>query len=205
MFLELRRRGLTRHDASKGLDRAWLSADGAMTKATLGGKAGRNPTDRGKLGTKRSLLAEGRGVPAGLGVDGANRNDFQLLRRTVESIPVARPQPSRRRKPGLRLDKGYDLKEVRELLREFGFTPHVRARGEEAQAIRRKPGFQARRRAAERDRSWRSRFRAILVRRGKKAVNDLATLHLACAHIAFTPAGLLRRCMRSLARRACGA
>ena len=40
------------------------------------------------------------------------------------------------------LDKGYDSQEVRDVLEEFGFTAHIRSRGEEAQAIKasREPG-----------------------------------------------------------------
>ena len=38
--------------------------DGAMTKAALGGKkVGKNPTDRGKIGTKRSVLTEATASP----------------------------------------------------------------------------------------------------------------------------------------------
>ena len=43
------------------------------------------------------------------------------------------------------LDKGYDYDEIREILKEFGFTAHIRARGEEAQAIKREAGYKARR------------------------------------------------------------
>ena len=57
---------------------------------------GKNPTDRGKIGTKRSVLTDGRGVPIGLAVDGANRNDFKLTRETIESIAVERPDPPQR-------------------------------------------------------------------------------------------------------------
>jgi transposase len=39
--------------------------------AGWGGKTGPNPTDRGKRGTKRSLLTDGRGVPPGLALAGA--------------------------------------------------------------------------------------------------------------------------------------
>ena len=55
------------------------------------GKVGKNPTDRGKIGTERSVLTDGCGVPLGLAVDGANRNDFKLTRETIESIAVERP------------------------------------------------------------------------------------------------------------------
>ena len=83
---------------------------------------GKNPTDRGKIGTKRSVLTDGGGVPIGLAVDGANRNDFKLTRETIESIAVERPEPTDDTPQGMCLDKGYDYDEVRELLTEFGFT-----------------------------------------------------------------------------------
>ena len=38
------------------------------------------------------------------------------------------------------LDKGYDFDEVRNTLEEFGFTAHIRSRGEEAKAIKRGQG-----------------------------------------------------------------
>lgn len=152
----------------------------------------KNPTDRGKQGTKRSLLSEGGGVPIGLCVAGSNRNDFKLLRETIESIAVERPVPTPEREQGMCLDKGYDYDEVREILEEFGFTAHIRARGEEAQAIKREAGYKARRRwVVERTHSWMNRFRAILIRWEKKAANFLALLHLACAYITFKQAGLL--------------
>src|SRR5580658_3764829 len=45
------RQGLLEYDKIVGIDWAWLAADGAMTKAPLGGpKTGPNPTDRAKGG-----------------------------------------------------------------------------------------------------------------------------------------------------------
>jgi putative transposase len=43
------------------------------------------------------------------------------------------------------LDKGDDYDEVRELLVEFRFTAHIRARGEEAKALKQEARFKARR------------------------------------------------------------
>ena len=191
VFLKLWQVGLAEYDALHGIDWAWLSMDGAMSKAPLGGKVGKNPTDRGKQGTKRSLLSEGGGVPIALCVAGSNRNDFKLLGETIESIALERPMPTVEREQGMCLDKGYDYDEVREILVEFGFTAHIRARGEEAQAIEREAGYKARRWVVERTHSWMNRFRAILVRWEKKAANFLALLHLACAYITFKQAGLL--------------
>ena len=45
------------------------------------------------------------------------------------------------RPQGMCLDKGYDYDEVRAILGEFGFTAHIRARGEEARAIKREAGW----------------------------------------------------------------
>ena len=89
------------------------------------------------------------------------------------------------------LDKGYDYREVYEILQEFAFTAHVRSRGEEAQALKREGGYRARRWVVERAQSWMNRFRAVLVRWEKKAGNYLALLHLACAYITFKRGSLL--------------
>ena len=95
MFVTLWAEGLQEYDALKGLDWRWTAMDGAMTKAPLGGeRTGKNPTDRGKLGAKRSVLTEANGVPVGLAVEGANRHDKKLVEATLESIPVERPEPT---------------------------------------------------------------------------------------------------------------
>jgi putative transposase len=157
----------------------------------LGGeKTGPNPTDRGKAGAKRSLLTEGHGVPIGLAIEGAQRHDMKLLRPTIESLLVERPEPTEEQPQGMCLDKGYDYDEVRAILQEFGFTAHIRSRGEEAKELAREAGKRARRWVVERSHSWMNRFRRILVRWEKKAEHYLAFLHFACALIAFRAAGL---------------
>ena len=191
VFLKLWQVGVEQFDELKGIDWEWLSMDGAMTKAPLGGKkTGPNPTDRGKAGVKRSLLTEGHGVPIGVAIDGANRHDMKLVRATIESIVVERPEPTEERPQGMCLDKGYDYEEVRATLREFGFTAHIRSRGEEARDIAREAGKRARRWVVERSHSWLNRFRRLLVRWEKKPEHYLAFLHFACGLIALRAAGL---------------
>jgi putative transposase len=133
---------------------------------------------------------EGHGVPIGVAVEGANRHDMKLVRATVESLVVERPAPTEDHPQGMCLDKGYDYDEVYAILQEFGFTAHVRPRGEEAKAIKREAGFKARRWVVERAHSWMNRFRRLLIRWDKKPENYLAFLHFACGLIAFRAAGL---------------
>ena len=83
-----------------------------------------------------------------------------------------------------------------DLVAEFGFSAHIRSRGEEAQALRdeikQEARYRARRWVVERTHSWMNRFRRILIRWEKKAVNYclyLALLHLVCAYITFRKAG----------------
>jgi transposase len=191
VFLKLWQAGVEQFDELKGIEWAWLSMDGAMTKAPLGGEdTGPNPTDRAKSGVKRSLLTEGSGVPIGLAVEGANRHDMKLVRETIENLVVKRPDPNPEQAQGMCLDKGYDYQEVRDILAEFGFTAHIRSRGEEAKELAQEAGKRARRWVVERTHSWMNRFRRILIRWEKKPENYLAFLHFACALIAFRAAGL---------------
>ena len=130
-------------------------------------------------------------MPVGVVVDGANRHDMKLVESTLESIPIERPAPTLQNPQGLCLDKGSDYDEVRDLVREFGYTAHIRARGEEAQAIKRQAGFKARRWVVERTHSWMNRFRRILIRWEKIPENYLALLHFVCALITLRCAEVL--------------
>jgi putative transposase len=111
-------------------------------------------------------------------VEGANKNDFKILRDTLKSIPIKRPPLTVQRPQGLSLDKGYDYEEVRVLLKRFHFAPHIRSRGEEARSIRKDPRIKARRWVVERTHSWMNRFRAILIGWTKKPESFTAQLHL---------------------------
>ena len=191
VFLKFWQAGIKQFDELCGVEWDWLAMDGAMTKAPLGGgKTGPNPTDRGKSGVKRSRLPEGHGVPIGLAVEGANQHDMKLVRTTIESLAVVRPEPMNEHPQGMCLDKGYDYDEVSAILQAFSFTAHVRPRGEEARAIKREAGFKARRWVVQRAHSWMNRFRRLLIRWEKKPANYLAFLHFACGLIAFRAAGL---------------
>ena len=66
VFHEIWRLGLLDYDEALGIDWSWLAADGAMTKAPLGGaKTGPNPTDRAKGGRSARSSSRLRGSRSG--------------------------------------------------------------------------------------------------------------------------------------------
>ena len=79
-------------------------------------------------------------------------------------------------------------RESRRLVDDYGFTAHIRSRGEEIAEKLQTPGWRARRWVVEACHSWLNRNRGLLVRWSKKAENHLALLMLACALIAFKKA-----------------
>ena len=82
-----------------------------MTKALLGGDgSGANPTDRGKKGTKKSILIDGKGMPLSVTVDGANRHDKILVKGTLDAIIIQRP--SHEGIQNMCMDKAYDFPDI---------------------------------------------------------------------------------------------
>lgn len=157
----------------------------------MGKNTGKNPTDRGKLGTKRSILTDRRGVPLGVEVSGANTHDVKLLEATFDSVPVARPKPAPRRRQHVCLDKGYHSQHVQQFLKRRHYQPHVKSRGEEEKQRKNNPHFKPRRWVVERTHSWINRFRRLLIRWEKKSSNYLAMRHFSFAWTTLRVAGVL--------------
>jgi putative transposase len=141
---------------------------------------GKNPTDRGKPGTKKSLLVEGDGGPLGVVIDGANIPDMKLLEATIEAVVVERPDPDEVEQH-LSLDKGYDNPTGHEVVEKHGYIGHIRPIREDRREKRRPGRRKPRRWVVERTLAWLSKCRAILIRYDKHAVNYLGLIQLACA------------------------
>jgi len=136
-------------------------------------------------------MTEGRGVPIAVTVAGANRHDMKLAEATMQAVVVERPEPTTEQPQNLCLDKGYDYDEVRQAVAAYGYTAHIRTRGEERSAKCQIPGYRARRWVVERTHSWLNRFRRLLIRWEKKAENYIGLLHFACAWITFRAAKVI--------------
>jgi putative transposase len=176
------------------VDWQWQLADAMLGKARFGGKkTGKNPTDRGKKGTKKSLLTDGDGGPLGVVIAGANVVEQKLLKETIEAIVVERPDPDEGEQ-NLCLDKGYDNPRSREAAAEGGYGPHIREIGEEKKACDRSKGHKPRRWVVERTFAWLSKCRGILVRWEKKDGNFLGLIQLACGLLWYRRLYRLGRC-----------
>lgn len=141
---------------------------------------GANPTDRGKNGTKRSIIVEASGGTLGVVVAGANVHDTKLLQQTIEAIVVERPVVSEDQPQNICLDKGYDNPTGEAAAKAGGYLAHIRRIGEEKLDENREKRHPARRWVVERTLAWLSKCRGILVRYAKKACNYLGLIQLAC-------------------------
>ncbi len=159
VFADLEQICLEAYDRIVGLELGDVCVDGCLVKAPCGGQgAGKSPVDRGKQGTKRSLLVDAVGIPLGCVVAGANRHDSPLLRPTLEKLGrfehwfgMGLPEEIT-----VHLDAGYDSATTRELIAELG-----------CQAVISKKGFPLQagaRWVVERTNSWHNRgFTKLLV------------------------------------------
>ncbi len=148
----------------------------------MGKKTGPNPTDRGKLGTKRHILTDQRGAPLSAIVTAANTHDMKAAFETLDGTVVERQAPRRHYPQHLCLDKGYDYQEI-----EFGviarrYVSHMRHRGEIENPVKR---YKPKRWVVERSASWLNRFRRLLIRWEKKAENYLGLVQLACCIMVY--------------------
>ena len=73
--------------------------------------------DRRKLGIKRSVAVDARGIPLGIVSAPANRHDSPLLAGTLDATRALDLLPEG---TSIRLDRGYDSEATREKLRARG-------------------------------------------------------------------------------------
>lgn len=173
---------LEHYEEEIGIAMQWQSVDGCMTKAPLGGEAtGRNPTDRGKSGTKRSLLVDQRGAPLGVEIQGANVPDMMMLADTLGSILIEREE---QRGEHLCLDKGYDTSDCDACCADFGYQNHTRRKGE-PELMPEQKTHAPKRWVVERTHSWLNRYRRLKIRWEKKVENYYGLIAMAAIFIIY--------------------
>ena len=167
----------------------WQSLDSKSCPAPLGGEeTGRNPTDRGKQGSKIHLLVDEKGAPLALHVTGANQHDKWSADDLIVSIVVERPDPEEVEQH-LCADKGYDYEDVHQVVVQERYVCHIKHRRKRNEPLVEEcpiPGelrYPARRWVVERTLGWLCKRRSLKVRWCKKRDNWIALIQLACAHI----------------------
>jgi transposase len=147
-----------------------------------GQKTGKNPTDKGKQGSKRHIVVDREGVPLCVIHTAANIHDSKVLEEAVDAIsPIRKPRGRPRKRPKkLHADKAYDFPRCREDWRKRGITPRIARRGIESSE---KLGRY--RWAVERTLSWVNRFRRLKVRYERREDVHQAFLDLGCALICW--------------------
>ena len=173
LLAELQRRGKLRWSRA--------SVDSASVRALEGGeKTGKNPTDRGRRGTKHHVLAEGRGVPLAVRTTGANRHDVTQLEPLLDDVPPVRGQRGRPRRAPRRLyaDRAYDSEPARQALRQRHIRPYLAKRNTSHGS-----GLGKHRWVVERTLSWLHGFRRLRLRWERRADIHQAFLLLAACII----------------------
>ena len=105
--------------------------DSTMVPAPGGGEdTGPNPTDRGKTGTKHTLMVDANGVPIALRTTGANVSDQTQILPIVLDYPRIKGKPGRPREHPNQAyaDRGYDCDATRLLLKWLGIEPKIAKR-----------------------------------------------------------------------------
>ncbi len=175
---------LKSYDDAIGINWTWQSIDSMSIKSPLGGAmTGSNPTDRSKLGTKRHILTDKKGIPQSVVVSSASSHDIKLVTDVVDNTVIRRPESSlvsalthktRRGLQHLRLDKAYNSAQEEQELIKRGDVCIYRGRkkkGEEdnkeektKEAIPNHKKHSAKRWVVERTNSWHNRFRKLFTR-----------------------------------------
>lgn len=180
-FQQLWTNELVNYDKIHGLSLDKQAMDCAHKKNPLAGceKSGKSPVDRGKLGSKLSVLSDSKGVIIGLAVGSGNQHDSTLFFDTLKSIPKILKQPLRKE---MHLDSAYDSQEVRTILFNSYYIPKISPnRRNRKEPLPNPLGYS--RWFIEPVHSWMNRFRAIFVRYSKYSNNYLGFAQFAAAAI----------------------
>jgi transposase len=159
-----------------------VAVDGSLQKSPSGGEGtGKNPTDRGKLGWKWSILTDKNGIPIGVAVDGANRHDSILLTPTLDD---AGKRGLLEEIETLWLDRGYDSQATRDRLIEREINDAIIAKKRKnGEAKGKNPQPMGMRWPVERTNSWLSNFGQLRRNTDRKSVHRLAQFALAVAFL----------------------
>src|SRR3954471_7527704 len=94
---------------------------------------GSSPVDRSKLGTKRHILTDKKGIPLSAAISSASTHDIKLVTDVIDNSIIKRTFVSGKPKKGmgrrkyhhLCLDRAYQSKSIEQEIIKRGYVPHI--------------------------------------------------------------------------------
>jgi transposase len=117
--------------AADKLDPDTVIVDSVLVRAFGGGeKTGPNPVDRGKTGSKHTVMVDRQGVPPAVRTTGAHESDQRQILSLILDYPRIGGKPGRPKQlpDTLYADRGYDNEAMRALLCWLGIEPRIAKR-----------------------------------------------------------------------------
>ena len=159
------------------IDTTHQSIDCSIIKAPCGGeKTQKNPFDKHKYATKRSIAIDTNGLPIGCAIGSSTRHDSRLLPITILSIPrYIRNLPNT-----MHLDKAYDSHWSNTVLGNYNYKAVIARRKNRKNVTHIKSRHRWK---VERTFSWINRFAGVFTRKSRHVNTYYQLLCLAFAII----------------------
>ena len=141
---------------SKDNNNSWYAIDSSSSKAPLARKwSGKNPTDRGKRGVKKSIIVDRKGAPIAISVAPANVHDSKIFNDTFNLNFCTTTHVKI-----LAADSAYDSKKIKNLCKEKNFIL-LAAENKRRKNTDKKPYKPLHRWIVERTFAWLHQYRSI--------------------------------------------
>lgn len=167
------------YDRMIGLDTSHVVIDGSHHPAPRGGTGtGIGPAQRGRLGWKWCVAVDAVGIPLGWTLDGAHRNDYKMLRPTLDVIAA---DPNDLRVGTLHLDRGFGYRSLPNHIADYQIgTINAIPRNQPGHGRVQLVGF-GRRWVIERTHSWFTNYGQLANNTDRRTEHRHAALCLATA------------------------
>jgi putative transposase len=186
-FEKLWHKELEKYNEIHGLKLEVQAGDCAHIKAPLGQeKTGKSPVDRKKLGTKRSIIVERNGIVIGCALGSGNQHDSKLFEASIRSIPKNIQQPYYKE---MHLDSAYDSNFIHMILFNTYYVPKISKNKRNSKKIIIQKS-EKKRWIVESAHSWMNRFKRLLIRFEKSAINYFSFMQFAFSIITFKKIGV---------------
>ncbi len=173
------------YEAINGEVSIWYATDASSSKASFAHTwSGRNPTDRGKQGIKKSIIIDRKGAPLSITIGSANQHDSTLFPKTLRAFHQFNPSQIKL----MAADSAYDDKKTRNICKKANFILLAATNNRNNHEVK---NYKPRHRwIVERTFGWLNWNRSIKFCWTKLEDSYLAFCHLACSIQLFRMSGV---------------